>query len=419
MKKLYPLFMVLLFHGIAYSQENQEEKKEPLIKFSGHIRFESYFDSYESTSTRNGDVYIFPNRQKLDVNGNDINEHGQFTMISSESKFRARLSGPDAFGAKVSGLAEVDFLGKAFTTKSGDVVDFTQTPVLRHMFMNLDWGKTQLLMGQYWHPVFLPECYPEVLSFGSALPFNPLNRSAQIKASYKITDAVEIAVAALSHYDFVSKGPIDAQKNAVMPDLHGSLKYKTDLFTAGIVAGYKLLKPRLTTVDKIITNETIGSFDVVGFGKIKMDNLTLKLYGMYGQNLTSYVMLGGYGASQDSALVDDFSYSNINTLAIWGEGIYKLDALTFGLFGGYTSNLGASTNEYYDYGYTLGGNIESMYRISPRVSYTSGKIELGLEYMLTSAVYMDLNTTDHKYEALTTDDAVSNHRLQFSARYTF
>jgi hypothetical protein len=409
MKKICIIFSILFFSGLIKAQEEAIEVKKPLFVFSGYIIYEAYYDSYKSVTAREGNFYLFPLPEELDNNGNDINKQGQLNMLSAQSRFRAKINGPEAFGAKVNGLVEIDFLGTTLTS--------IQTPRIRHMFVNLTWERAQLLLGQSWHPLFVTECFPQVLGMGAAIPFNPLNRAPQVKYSYNVNDEIEVSGAAISYIDQNSTGPANAQKNAILPDIHATVKYKTGDFITGIVSGFKTFKPRLVTETGDITNQKTGSFDVAAFAKYKAGELTLKAYTIYGQNLTPYSMIGGYGAANE---VDDYSYSNINTMAFWGEGMYDIHAFGLGMFVGYTANLSSSASNYYELtGYTRGGDIDNLLRISPRITYTSGKVEFGFEYMMTRATYMTLDAANGKYEAITTADAVSNNRLYFSAKYSF
>lgn len=421
MKNIYLLILAVILSGSVNAQEKvKEEKKDPVVSFSGHIRYEAFYDSYAAVYTREGDIYLYPQRANINASGDDINDYSQLNMLSAQSRLRAKINGPEAFGAKVSGLVEVDFLGRAGapTDAAGNKIEFTQGPRIRHMMMSLKWEKANLIMGQHWHPIFATECFPSVLSMGAALPFNPLNRAPQIKLVYNLTDALVVEGAALSHLDMASKGPATAQKYAVTPDFHFSLKYKTKSFAAGVIGGYKVLKPRLTTASGNVTEQTIGSYDFSGFAKINAGDLTVKAYGIYGENLSSYVMIGGYGAAEDITTVDDYTYSNINTMSVWGEVSYKLGMVNVGLFGGYSANLGTSEDNYYELGYTRSGSIDNILRISPRAAVTSGKVTLGLEYMMTSAVYVD-RATAGVYDVTSTDDAVSNNRIYFMAQYKF
>jgi hypothetical protein len=282
----------------------------------------------------------------------------------------------------------------------------------------MDWGQTKLLIGQYWHPTFVTECFPEVIVAGAGAPFQPFNRSTQVALTHKLTDNLEVSGAVLSHFDMESVAGSAAQNNAVLPDIHGTLKYKTDNLVTGLIAGYRLLKPRNFTATNAITTKKNGSFDVAAFGKLKANDLTFKLYGVYGQEMTPYVMIGGMGAAEDPTLVDDYSYGNINTASLWGEVMYKMGAIDYGLFLGYTSNMNSSTDDFFmSTSFTRGADIDHIFRFSPRATYTVGRISFALEYMLTAATYMTLQ--GNKYKATQTDDAVINNRIAFAAQYTF
>ena len=410
MKKLFYVLTFVFASPNLFCQDEKQEMKEPIIKLSGHIRYDAYFDTHESVAARDGDVYLYPTRQILNGDNEDIKGYNSLNMFAYETRLRAKISGPDAMGAKISGLVEIDFEGRANGHEN--------SPRARHLFMNMDWGQTKLLIGQYWHPTFVTECFPEVIVAGAGAPFQPFNRSTQVALTHKLTDELEVSGAVLSHFDMESMAGSAAQNNAVLPDIHGNIKYKSGNLVTGIIAGYRLLKPRNYTAANAITTEKNGSFDVAAFGKLTANDFTFKLYGIYGQEMTPFVMIGGMGAAEDPTLVDDYSYGNINTYAVWSEIIYKLGAIDYGLFVGYTSNIGSSTDDFFmSTSFTRGADIDNIVRVSPRVTYTTGRVSFALEYMLTAATYMTL--LGNKYEATQTDDAVINNRIAFAAQYTF
>ena len=92
----------------AVAQENVEKLT---IKVGGYIRTETFFDTYRSTESRDGESYSYPLKKSLDAAGNDLNKINQFTMLGVQSRFKINASGVSAFGAKVSSLIEADFLG--------------------------------------------------------------------------------------------------------------------------------------------------------------------------------------------------------------------------------------------------------------------------------------------------------------------
>ncbi len=59
----------------------------------------------------------------LDMNGDDINAGTNFNMLAIQSRISLALSGPDALGAKTSGLIEGDFFAQA-----NDNIDLVPAP---------------------------------------------------------------------------------------------------------------------------------------------------------------------------------------------------------------------------------------------------------------------------------------------------
>jgi hypothetical protein len=108
-----------------------------------------------------------------------------------------------------------------------------------------------------------------------------------------------------------------------------------------------------------------------------------------------YTMLGGYAIKYDTATGgvqnDDYAYTTLNVLSGWTEFIYNLKKWQFGIFGGYTKNMG-SLHNIFDWTktasfYSRGRDISDIFRISPRVVFNAGKLRLALEGEYTSAAY--------------------------------
>ena len=405
----------------SYGQDHKKNKLK--VDLSGYIKLNAYLDSYKSVYARDGDIYLYPLQAAPDSKGADLNKNSEFNILASQTRFRIKTSGNEAFGAKINSTIEVDFYG----TRN----DLVRTMRMRHAFFNMNWGNTQLLFGQTWHPLFTVECFPEVLSMGAALPFNPLSRAPQIRLTKNFNKQISGLLAVISHNDFRSPGNVDAQKNAIIPDIHGELKYKSEKISLGAIAGYKVLRPRLSYTDTnsvspqvLSTDKTIGSFDVAGYLKFKSGALTLKSYGIYGQNLGPYVMLGGYGASSTTDLDgngitgdNDYNYVNINTMAVWTEFIYTQSNFHYALFAGYSKNLGVDNDNYFSVASARNDNIDNILRISPRIAFTSGKVMLGFEYMYATATYVKLKPG--KFIIDKKDDVVANHRFFLTAQYSF
>ena len=65
-------------------------------------------------------------------------------------------------------------------------------------------------------------------------------------------------------------------------------------------------------------------------------------------------------------------------------------------------------------------NLNSMWRLTPTVLYNLGKLQLGLEYEITSVQYGSIDGTK-PYFGLATKDLhwVTNNRVQMMVKYTF
>lgn len=411
--------MALLINSILFSQEVKKEKKEPVAKFYGYITYRAFFDTYESVEAREGNIYLYPKAENIDANGDDLNKYIQHEALTLDTRLGVKLNGPDAFGAKVSGLVETDWMG---TSES-----YTRMPRLRHAFIKLTWSKVNLLAGHTWHPMFTPECFPKVLNFGAALIFNSFNRTPQIRLTFIPVEQFYMLIAA-SSYGYNNFAGIDAkaQRNSGVPDIHGQITFKNDFITTGLVAGIKTLKPRTSytivdnnNVEQVYkTKETLTTFDLKGFLKLNISKVTLSWAGIYGKNMSPYVMIGGFGVADDPAITDDYSYIGLSTIAAWFDGEVNLNPVKFGLFAGYTANLGAGDTYYSFTNPTARAeNMANILRISPRFTYTSGKVTLGLEYMLNTATYATQWDANHKVEE--TADLVMNHRTMFVVKYSF
>jgi len=424
MRKLI-IGVMLLLPCVLWAQEESSFG----IKFSGFVKYDAFFDTRQTTAAREGHFLLYPNKEVLDKNGEDINATPNFNMLAIQTRLTGRITGPDAFGAKTSGVIEGAFFGHT----DADINGYR----LRHAFAKLNWTKTELLAGQYWHPFLVPFCFPEVISFNTGVPFQPFSRNPQLRLTHQLSDKFSVMVAAMSQRDFASPGGSTSLRNSAVPDMQLQMVYGNpkEGFVAGASAGYKILKPRLVTDSLVKANESISSASAQVFLKYSAQKFDLKLMAVYGQNLFDLTMLGGYAIQYDTLLqnfaIDHRNYTNIETASIWVEYICKRDKKILpGFFAGYSQNMGSANNiqqwtsasSYF----SRGRDIRYVYRLSPRMVYTSGKMKFALECEYTVAGYG--NTLNSLGEVLSepTDlypnaelKAVSNIRALFSAIYSF
>ena len=408
--KLRSLVLACLFFFTVAAFAQQEQSTFG-ITFSGFVKTDFMYDSRQTVALREGHFLLYPSPIVNDKFGKDINDKANFNMLSIQTRLIGKITGPDALGAKTSGLIEGEFFG----TSDADVSGFR----VRHAYLKMDWETSSLLIGQFWHPMFVVEMYPGVVSFNTGAPFQPFSRNPQIRFSQTI-DKMKLIVAAISQRDFQSNGPGGLSssylRNSVMPNLHAQLQYSTGSNMLGFGFDYKTLTPRLVTTKNVATNATINSTALLGYAKLTLDPVTIKAEGTYGENLSDHLMLGGYGIKSLDTNTGIESYSALKSYSLWGEISTGKD-LEFALFAGYSKNLGSNDNLVGTSYYGRGTDIDNLLRISPRVVWNTGKVRFATEFEYTLA---DYGTPDNLNNGkLYNLKSVSNTRLLFAVYYFF
>ncbi|MBI9034808.1 MAG: hypothetical protein JEZ03_10100 [Bacteroidales bacterium] len=433
MKKILIWVMVLALPVIANAQEKAKEKAFG-IKFSGFVKSDFFMDSRQTVAAREGHFLLWPKAESLDANGNDINDGFNTNFLSLQSRLTGKISGPDALGAKTSAVIEGDFFAQA----DNNINLFR----LRHAFIKLNWTNTELLMGQYWNPLFVTDCFAGTVSFNTGSPIQPFARNPQIRLTQKF-GAFKILVAALEQRDYVSRGPAGNNssylRNSAIPDLHAQLHYgvKSDAFEliTGLAYAYKQIKPRMSsTVTDMLTgvdyvykvNESLKSNSALAFAKLKTDLVTIKIEAIYGENLADALSISGF-AMMDIAnnATGEQVYTPLRNRALWTDIQSNGKTWQVGCFAGVTENLGTKEEMKSESNpvWGLGTDITMLYRIAPRIVFNAKKLRLALEAEYTSA---DIGSK-YDYDGLVRDlhalpvetKTVANTRLLFSAYYFF
>lgn len=404
----FTFFILFLTFGIksANSQnaDNNEEKNWGL-KISGFVKSDYWFDTRLSKGSREELFLFYPLPKSKDANGKDFNERKNFHASLITTRLIGKITGPDAFGAKTSGLIEADF--------SGVTNDDANGLRLRHSYVKLTWEKSELLIGQTWHPLFTTECYPEIVSLNTGAPFQPFIRNPQIDYTYKFGN-FRILAAIVTQRDNTSSGPnrdydsnptlakyklsSDYLRDAVIPNVHLQLIYKNDHNVAGLAADYKTIQPRryfyTPSNKKIYTDNNLSTYAFAGYYKYFTTDFNFKIKAIYGQNLTEHLLLGGYAVKSYDSLTGE-KYTPTNHLFLWTNAVYGTK-LQYGIFIGYAKNLGTTDNTtgvYYNFA-DIDQNIASMLRIAPSFSVVANKFKISTELEYTSAEYGTADKND-------------------------
>ncbi len=430
MNKKVLLLALILVVNFSFAQDQKFG-----IQFNGFVKNDFFYDSRQTVSIREGHFLLYPMGISNDAVGVDMNAKPSFNFLSIQTRLTGKITGPDAFGAKTSGVIEADFFGN----ENANFVDNNGFR-LRQAMVKLNWKKSELLFGQYWHPMFIPENFSGVISFNTGVPFQPFSRNPQIRYSYYFGN-LKFATVLSSQRDFTSPGGSLSLRNSLQPDANVQLMYHTKNemekkeFLAGFNIGYKKLVPRTVSevaANKFVVDESVSGISGTAFMRVRIPELTFKFQGVYGQNLFDLTMMGGYAVSEiANATTGQRNYNPTNNLSGWAEIISNGSKIQYGVFAGYTKNLGvasailsSTTSDLLTSAATIRGyNIASVYRVSPRVVFISGKLNFATEMEMTSAAYAtrdaNKNLNIDSKGVVTESENVTNYRLLFSVIYNF
>ena len=395
----------------SLSGGGQEEPKSEKItfKFGGRIDFFLLSDTYESKETCNGAQYFFPLAPLYNDKGENLNYVNRLRASVVPSRLNATVNVPELLRARGKGYVEIDFMGLSEATLG--------MIRLRHAFFSLEWQKTELLFGQTSHLAMVDEIAPNVVRSGGGNPIHPLSRPIQVQFHGKPSENITLSVAAALFSGETGR----AQSYALLPDLH--LRFTAgdpaDGFFGGVVGGYKLLKPRISTADGSRAEETTGSFDAAAFARYSFGRgYSLTAYGIRGGNLSPFDMLGGYASLHEDADRQDYRYANVGSYSAWLDfETRRFSGWSMGIFGGIQQYTGSS-KDISVYGSNIRYyGIEGFWHISPRVWYTYRKLSFGLEYLLSSAKWA--RTFDDRYKATDSYSPTYNNRVVLLARFAF
>ena len=397
----------------------QSDASEPkwTYKMSGFIDPQFYMDTREVVSAREEQMLFYPAPKKLDNEGNDINAQPSNNALAITARIGMKISAPDALNAKISGYLEGDFTG---ATDGG--INMLR---LRHAYLNMRWQKSNLLLGQYWHPMVAHEVMPGTRPLNMGIPFHPYSRYVQARYT-QYFGGLELSGIAAFQLDNKATGPEGGStkylRNSCVPELNAQLCYRTENMLLGAMVNYVLLQPRtsITTNDGAFKTDTkIGSTAVSVFGKVNVSELSIRFQGIYGDNLFEQGLMGGY---IESSLQTDnkYKYSNLGTTTIWADLGRTKGVCRPGLFVGYGRN--NNFGDDVDANATVFGrgfDIEYVWRVQPRVGfYPTDYLNFFGEVEYTNAAYGKRVDDGEKYH-YESDYNVGNYRFIVAAVFNF
>ena len=394
--------MALFALAVAQVGLAQEETSATLY---GYAKGEFAFDSRQVVAAREGN---FIDLASPNATGNNV---ANFNGWGIESRLGVKIAGPEFFGMKSEALIEGHFFGN-----NGQTNNFG----LRHAYVKLSSDKVEWLVGQFWHPMFVTNVSPGTYNFNAGSPFQPFNRSPQIRFSTK--GNARLTLAAITERDFTSLvyGGGNAAKSG-LPAFHAQLQFGSDdKFVGGLGANVKFTRNTGANA-KTAHGKTLSAFNFLAYAKAQFtENFAWKIYGNFGQNPSELLQLGSLAYNP---VKDDLKSSNV--LSLWTEFAGKAsESFEWGIFGGYSQDFGFNINNFAHstanaYA-SAGGNPVNTWRVSPRLGWKSGNTKLGLEFDYTSTTYGYYdNTNKGKLKKNANDATGDNLRVSLSLTQTF
>lgn len=431
MKKII-LLSFAVFSAIGNAQTTPAATPAPKewdVSMYGFVRTDYIWDTRKSAQVRELNLNLYPNDEvKLAADGDkDLNAVGQSNFLSVVSRLGVKAKGPDVWGAKIYGTLEGDFFGNTespASTASPTAVNTIGLFRLRHAYINMDWAKSSLTLGQTWYPAFVPEVFPGVANFSTGILFNPFGWASQVKFKQNLNKELSFAVTAYKEREFTTYAATGQSQNSAtinssLPTLNGHLQFKNANWIAGLQAEYKSIQP-LTVSNGKMSTEKVNSTTLIGYAKYSNDKFHIKAYGISGGDLSSFVMLGGYaGYTASSTEVE--KYEAIKTTAFWLDIASNGKKVAPGLFFGMTQNNGTGkegATNFYGRGVSTGRTIDKVMRVSGRVDFKQNKFRFTPELEYTAATWGDQSAKKDGTADLNSKN-VSNMRFTISCVYSF
>ena len=455
MKRILSTIALVLFVGMGFAQD-----KAVKAEVYGFIRNYFTYDSRSCVQSNEGLFNMLPNDVNYGTNGEDLNAIPSVRFLSMTTRLGLNVTGPEIWGAKSTAKIESDFCGAS----SGTAFNLR----IRQAYAKLAWEKSDVLVGQAWHPMS-GDLMPEVFSLATGAPFNPFNRSPQVRYNYAPIKGLSFTAAALYQYQYGSVG-LDGKtantysRNALVPELFIGMTAKGKLLTGGFGVNASTIAPRVTAdvyeAEKRIgakrVDERLTSLSAMVFGSLKVENLSIRTKAVYGQNTSHMQQPTGFGIVS----VDDngvYTYESMQLGSAWITMMYG-KKLRYGFFAGWMKNFGSAganfiTNSVIGkdkdgkdvYMIAVDGKIpgsalvarnnitykdntaglDQAFRFSPIVTYKVKNMQIGLEYEHTAAAYgtykLNMNEFPKKYTDGTVTDTrwVGNNRVCMMLKYDF
>ncbi len=392
--------------------DEKDADNRPLYMFWGYIKPEWYFDSNQVYGFLENDVIFYPVRPSYDIYCRNINKRGQAAMMIVSSFLHTEVAGPSLFSADTYGVAEFDLWAG-----SGLELGLLRG---RNAYMLFEWEDRSFLIGQYWHPVYVIDCFADTIAFANGAPFEAFSRDPQIRFTYFAGNFSCLGSLA-SHVRTPYDGPVGFDsiyaRNGILPNMHLQLRYGDENYIIGAGVNVNRLVPRLVTNKNVQTRESLVSMMGMLYAGYEDNKWAVRGKVFYAQNGTAYGLISGYAVHYIDPVTDVREYTNITCFSSWLDISYG-ETYEPALFLGYAKNLGSSKSIIPDpnliYSYNT-SNMDSLFRAAPRFRWYVDPCIFCFEVEYTSVLYGSIMTNGR----VNPEERAYNVRLLLAAYYNF
>jgi len=382
------------------------------LKIGGFVRNDAFYDTRLNEEAIEGLFLMYPKNILKDSKGNDQNAVPNASLLALTTRLNFAFSGSDVCGAKGMSFVEFDFTG----------LNTTMGVRLRHAYQKLNWEKSELIIGQTWHPLFLAEMFPTTVAFNAGGPFIAFNRSPQVRYTQNFGKLSSfIAISYLTGGGAVGPTTYN-QRYAILPEINLSIQYQNENILLGARGGVKNYRPLLVNTSKDgklhTVNDRVWSKTILAFAQYKTGLLKIKASSMLGENMHDMLMLGGYAVTGIDSTTGSQAYSPFQHSYNWVNVVYG-DKIMFSMVMGYAKNMGITEKKIADVKkiYGRATDIDQLMRIAPGITYKTGKMSFGFECDITIANYGTLDEND--YGKVKDSQSVTGIRGLFTSVYNF
>lgn len=406
------LFVLTFF---MLSNSSYAQRQNFSYKFYGQVRADLFYNSRANEETVDGLFYMFPKDKAPDANGEDLNATANGSMYLLYSRLGVDIKGPNIGNAVSTVKIEADFRG------SGSNFGVLR---IRHAYANLDWGKSDVSIGQMWHPLF-GDVSPQVLNLSTGAPFQPFNRSPLLMYKYE-DKGWQLKFSTIWQLQYLSTGPNGKAeeyiKNSCIPELYAGIDYKTKEWQAGVSIDFLSITPRtqsvISTAQGIVNrykvSERVNSFTYEAHAKYTSADWFIAAKTLLSSNQIHNSMIGGYAATDININTGEMEYAPFRNSSTWVNLVYGKKWKP-GVFIGYMKNLGTGENLKGPM-YGTGLNLDQLLTTQLQLTYNLPHWKFGFEYSPSTAWY---GSIDGKNGKVKDTHSMTNHRLLGVMIYSF